>query len=256
MGEKGGLPMMPWYPGDFMRSTRGWSVTAKGVYRELLDAQWDMNILPTNPEHLRQLIGASEQEWAESWPLCEDKFPERYGKRANVRLEEHRLKSKQLSNVRSTAGRKGGQASAEAKSKQKSTFAQANFNHPSPSPSPSPSPEPNHTQNQPAATPESVPRRAFEAIRNAYPKGLHRGDHWLLAEREIGKRLEEGISAARLLEATEAYAAQQLAMGTVGTEKVLRPSNFFNGTGAWKGPFPKPVQAVPKTDKVTWTPTE
>jgi uncharacterized protein YdaU (DUF1376 family) len=120
------LAMMPWFPGDFMRSTRGWSLTARGVYRELLDAQWDMGDLPTDPEELRQMIGATPDEWEIGWKRCEPKFPVRRTCRRNWRLEEHRSRSEHISNTRSEAGRKGGQASVEAKAKQRLTVGQAN----------------------------------------------------------------------------------------------------------------------------------
>jgi uncharacterized protein YdaU (DUF1376 family) len=90
------LPMLPWFPGSFMSSTRGWSVTAKGVYRELLDAQWDLKTLPVDPEELRQLIGATPAEWALGWPKCEPKFPLVDDGRRNARLENHRSESERL----------------------------------------------------------------------------------------------------------------------------------------------------------------
>jgi uncharacterized protein YdaU (DUF1376 family) len=140
-GVSASLAMLPWFPGDFMRSTRGWSLTARGVYRELLDAQWDMGQLPASTEDLAALIGATAAEWQKGWSKCESKFPiTEDGMRRNERLEFHRSKSEQLTTIRSEIGRRGGQASAEAKSKQKlsngSTLAepnaQANGNHPSP----------------------------------------------------------------------------------------------------------------------------
>ena len=68
------LPMLPWYPASFMSSTRGWSVTARGIYRELLDCQWEQYGLPEDPAELRKLIGATAAEWKE-WPVVESKFP-------------------------------------------------------------------------------------------------------------------------------------------------------------------------------------
>jgi uncharacterized protein YdaU (DUF1376 family) len=95
------LAMMPWFPGDFMRSTRGWSVTAKGVYRELLDAQWDMGDLPSEPAELASLIGATPTEWRAGWVKCESKFPIcEHGARRNARLEAHRAKSVDLTERR------------------------------------------------------------------------------------------------------------------------------------------------------------
>jgi uncharacterized protein YdaU (DUF1376 family) len=98
------LPMLPWFPGDFMKSTRGWSITAKGLYRELLDLQWEMGPLPKEPEKLQALAGATDQEWAAGWPYVGPKFPVSRGRcRANVRLEIHRSRSQKL-----TDGRKKG----------------------------------------------------------------------------------------------------------------------------------------------------
>jgi uncharacterized protein YdaU (DUF1376 family) len=89
-----GLPYLPWFPGRFLSSTRGWTVTARGIYRELLDAQWDRGALPANPAELRQLIGATAAEW-KCWPLLvEAKFPlGEDGQRRNPTLEEHRSRS-------------------------------------------------------------------------------------------------------------------------------------------------------------------
>jgi uncharacterized protein YdaU (DUF1376 family) len=95
------LAMMPWFPGDFMRSTRGWSVTSKGVYRELLDAQWDMGELPADPEELAALISATTAEWQKGWGKCAPKFPIGHdGMRRNPRLESHRTKSADLTERR------------------------------------------------------------------------------------------------------------------------------------------------------------
>jgi uncharacterized protein YdaU (DUF1376 family) len=86
--------LLPWYPASFLSSTRGWSVTAKGVYRELLDAQWDLGSLPADPGEIQALIGATKAEfkdWAAKieakFPICED------GRRRNLKLEDHRLHS-------------------------------------------------------------------------------------------------------------------------------------------------------------------
>lgn len=85
-----GLPYLPWFPSSFMSSTRGWSVTARGIYRELLDCQWEMGALPGDAKELRQMIGATPAEWRE-WRTVEPKFPVcSDGRRRNDRLEAHR----------------------------------------------------------------------------------------------------------------------------------------------------------------------
>lgn len=142
------LAMMPWFPGDFLKSTRGWSVTATGVYRALLDAQWDMGSLPEDPAALCNLIHATPKEWVDGWGKCECKFPVMDGRRLNDKLEQHRTKAIRLSDKRRAIGKQGGQASAKAKAEPIATpivepigqaiaesIGQATVNHPSPSPS-------------------------------------------------------------------------------------------------------------------------
>lgn len=86
---------MAWYPRDFVCSTRTWPLEARGVYRELLDAQWDMGgsgvgTLPDDEEQLRELARATPEQWRVAWRLVEPKFPRVEGGRRNPRLEQHR----------------------------------------------------------------------------------------------------------------------------------------------------------------------
>lgn len=92
------FPMLPWYPASFMSSTRGWSVTARGIYRELLDCQWEKpEGLPTDPATLQRLIGATNAEW-KSWPIVEPKFPiGADGTRRNPTVERHRARAAERS---------------------------------------------------------------------------------------------------------------------------------------------------------------
>lgn len=100
------------------------------------------------------------------------------------------------------------------------------------------------------------PHEVLEKVKAVYPAGLHRGDHWLLAEREISRLLDAGETPDSLIRAATEYAAQQMALGKLGTSAVMRPSNFFNGTGAWRGPFPLPQAAPKSTDRITWRPDD
>jgi uncharacterized protein YdaU (DUF1376 family) len=100
------LPMLPWFPASFLSSTRGWSVTARGIYRELLDCQWEQGGLPSDPKELQALIGATRPEWKE-WPRVESKFPVcADGRRRNPRLERHRLNSIERSHKAHAAAQK------------------------------------------------------------------------------------------------------------------------------------------------------
>lgn len=84
------LPYRQHYPGDFMRETRGWPLSAKGLLIELLDAQWDRVTLPVDPAELQAIVGASDAEWAIAWPRCESAFPITEGARRNMHLHEQR----------------------------------------------------------------------------------------------------------------------------------------------------------------------
>lgn len=106
-----------------------------------------------------------------------------------------------------------------------------------------PSPPDFHVSATPRARarPPDVPRETFRRIRETYPRGIFRDADWLIAEREIGNRVGEGVPLADLVAATADYALQQAAKGSVGTQFVLNPAKFFNGSNAWRGPFPLPA---------------
>lgn len=106
------LHMMPWFPGDFLASTRGWPLISRAIYRELLDAQWGQGALPPEPSDLRQIVGATPTEWRAGWSRVEPKFPvSADGLRRNYRLEQHRQKAVEIALKRAKIGRSGGLAS-------------------------------------------------------------------------------------------------------------------------------------------------
>lgn len=101
------MPRMPWYPRDFSSSTRYWPLLARAVYRELLDASWDIGGLPADPEILRRIVGATADEWDAAWDLIATKFEMGSdGKLRNPRLEEHRQKAFDLWERRSANAQK------------------------------------------------------------------------------------------------------------------------------------------------------
>lgn len=106
---------MPFYPRDFASSTRTWPLVARAVYRELLDAQWDLGgseigTLPDDEKQLRELVRATPREWSVAWKFVEPKFPRVDGGRRNGRLEQHREAA-----IREYEGRRRGAAATNAK---------------------------------------------------------------------------------------------------------------------------------------------
>jgi uncharacterized protein YdaU (DUF1376 family) len=109
-----GFPWMKWFPRDFFASTRGWPLIARAVYRELLDAQWDMGgLLPADEEQLREIARATPAEWRTAWKHVVPKFPEVDGGRRNARLEQHREKSHAEYKARALGAEKTNQKRAD-----------------------------------------------------------------------------------------------------------------------------------------------
>jgi uncharacterized protein YdaU (DUF1376 family) len=83
--------MMPHFPETFFSTTRGMSVTERGIFQQLLDAQWMKFGLPSDPADLKKLLGATSAEW-KSWPQVAPHFPisNNDGLRHNLKLEADR----------------------------------------------------------------------------------------------------------------------------------------------------------------------
>lgn len=68
------MPWLPWYPSDFAGATRDWPLVARGIYRELLDAQWDLGSIPADQARLQEMVRATTGEWRRAWPYVQPKF--------------------------------------------------------------------------------------------------------------------------------------------------------------------------------------
>lgn len=85
-------PWLPWFHGDFLKSTQGWTVTERGVYFLLLGASWEMGPLPDDRRRLAGIVGAQLDEFDEAWKTVKQKFARTGQGLVNRRLEEHRGK--------------------------------------------------------------------------------------------------------------------------------------------------------------------
>lgn len=102
---------------------------------------------------------------------------------------------------------------------------------------------------EPEAATGPDPHTVTTLVQHVYPAGTYGGQSWILAEREIGRLLEQGDHAATLVRAATDYGAQQTAMGNAGTQFIRSPAKFY-AEGHWRGPFPMPV-VRPNTRKTT-----
>src|SRR4029077_3311755 len=239
------LFMMPWFPRDFFAATRGWSMCAKGVYRDLLDAQWDMGVLPIAPDALKRLIGASDAEWREGWDACESKFPiigkgRENAKLAYVRgqaLDRHR---KHATGAKLTNEKRWGQAIDKSTNGSHSDVAVQGRLAISPSESPLKSEILNlRTENLELRGGEDTPARKraatadwLDVFKLHMPKRA--GSHdWRGARKAGNARIAEGHTIEQFIEGADRYGRYLEATGKLNTEFVkmaatfLGPSKFF-----------------------------
>lgn len=128
-------PAYQWYVND-ARSDRAFqrmSYAQKGMYREMLDEQWDNQGvgLPDCPRACAELLGGTEEEWLENWPVLRRKFVDRRSRPRNgapdyhdpsdhdparhiinLRLEKQRKSQRDFITKQREAGSRGGHSKA------------------------------------------------------------------------------------------------------------------------------------------------
>jgi uncharacterized protein YdaU (DUF1376 family) len=85
-------PWMPWFHGDFLKATQGWTVAERGIYFLLLGASWEIGPLPDDRRRLAGIVGAQLDEFDDAWKLVRPKFEITAKGLINHRLELHREK--------------------------------------------------------------------------------------------------------------------------------------------------------------------
>jgi uncharacterized protein YdaU (DUF1376 family) len=141
--------MLPFFVRDYITATRHMTLAERGAYTDLLFFQWENGRIPKETDRIARLIGSSIEEFSGLWPQIRDKFADSDGGLTNMRLEDHRAKSIELSTKRAIAGQAGGKQSGKQRASKPEAIASnllggllvAKSNSPSPSPSPSQLPE-------------------------------------------------------------------------------------------------------------------
>jgi uncharacterized protein YdaU (DUF1376 family) len=207
------LAMMPWFPRDFIAATRAMRIAERCAYRELLDFQWELGVLPTDVARLARLIGFSDAEFADAWPGIKHKFVECNGGLANKRLEEHRVQALE----RREKKRRGADYTNAKRHAKRSGERLASDTPPSPSPSP--------VREIATQSPGDVFAENFATLRALYPK--RSGDQrWPTAEKHIRARVREGSTWSEILDGVKRYAQWVRAAGKEGTETVKQAATF------------------------------
>ena len=105
------LPYYKWYFRDYRanRKVQRLSYIARGLYRELLDEQWDKGYIPDDLEELADICGCPKQVLEAEWQMLSKCFEElEPGKLVNRRLERERTENDKKRVNLSLAGKKGG----------------------------------------------------------------------------------------------------------------------------------------------------
>lgn len=104
-------PAYQWYVKDWRSSaaTMRMSMSQRGVYREMLDQQWEDGSLPDDAQGVADLIATSDGQVAEvleAWPVVRRKFVSREdGTILNARLEQARRAWRRFRNEKVKAGK-------------------------------------------------------------------------------------------------------------------------------------------------------
>lgn len=116
----------PWYPRDFATSiaVRSMSLVARGIYRELLDIQWEHGCL-TDVERLLNIIQATPEQWQEFAPYLHECFPNGRNERLHLLRED----AKERKELKRQAGKKSGEMRrSKAKKPRQRTEVEQVFN--------------------------------------------------------------------------------------------------------------------------------
>lgn len=117
---------LPLFFGDFLSSTIYWRGEEQALYVLLLGYQWSSGPLPTDLTKLSQVARYDHKQFLRLWETVGKKFASTAEGLVNLRLEEIREKSHEISGIRSSVGSKGGRASAASRAAKAAAKPQAN----------------------------------------------------------------------------------------------------------------------------------
>ncbi len=102
-----GFPYVPFYLGDFLRSTAGWTLLERGGYWMLLATQWEIGPLPEDPTRLAAILGLDAPTFASAWSVIGRKFEHTPDGLVNRRMEAHRAHYVEWRQKQSEGGKTG-----------------------------------------------------------------------------------------------------------------------------------------------------
>ena len=239
------LPMMPWWPKDYISATRAMRIAERGLYTDLLFFQWELGVLPGDTSTLARMVGVTPEEFDDVWPAIQDKFVKCEGGFINLVLETHREKALAKRNkhragaLKTNAKRWSAESLSDTPSDahiQSSLSDTLSGSPPSPSPYIKPTTDDQERSSEGNGVKKTIQKswpkdwtRAkegnFMLFKDEYPK---RGGNQpcARARRAINARLKEGVKWSDILAGAERYAHFCEKTGKVGTETVMQAATF------------------------------
>jgi uncharacterized protein YdaU (DUF1376 family) len=102
-----GFPYVPWYHGDFLRSTAGWTLLERAAYWMLLCAQWESGSIPDDMTRLASITGTDVASMTALWQVVGKKFVKTRAGLINKRMARDRADYQKYREAQSERGRKG-----------------------------------------------------------------------------------------------------------------------------------------------------
>jgi uncharacterized protein YdaU (DUF1376 family) len=102
-----GFPYVPWYHGDFLRSTASWTLLERAAYWMLLCAQWESGPLPDDLTRLANIAGTDTTTMTSLWQVVGKKFTKTRAGLVNKRMAAHRDNYQIYREGQSKRGKKG-----------------------------------------------------------------------------------------------------------------------------------------------------
>ena len=96
---------LPLFVGDFFAATLHFTGLEQSLYALCLMHQWAVGSIPSDPVKLASVLRWDSELFRETWPVVAKKFTLRDGQLVNLRLEEHREKSKTFGDKRAEVAR-------------------------------------------------------------------------------------------------------------------------------------------------------
>lgn len=117
---------MPLWVADFMASTATWTGPERGLYLQMLAAEWTSGPLPADTARLARALNYSPAEFGALWPTVRPKFANGGGTLTNPRLEAIRADNAAHRARRSEHAAKASQARWKPTSEQSSEHSPSN----------------------------------------------------------------------------------------------------------------------------------